>query len=158
MIELFQKESDAILEWSDCLVDEDSDMLQPGARIKNLITPKEVREDLNLPELFYHPKIKQVIYLNLYPGCFVESHNHLEMSYFHIKDGQMTFYGYDGVPYKTTHLVLETNSQAYFMMGDEKHTWEKGKMEELDVIHQNHYAENPGDTHIRFLYVDYYVN
>ena len=158
MIELFQKESFAIKKWCECLKPEDSDFIQPMARIKNIITPKEVREDLNLPELFYHSNIKQIIYLDLYPGCFVYSHNHLEMSYFYVENGQMMFVKYDGIPYKTTHFVLETNPLAYFVMGDERHTWEIDKMEEIDVIYQNHYADNPGETHIRFLYVDYYVS
>jgi hypothetical protein len=157
VIEIFKKESFAIRRWSKCLKSEDSDFLQPGARIKNIITPKEAREDLNLPKLFYHSNIKQVTYLNLYPGCFVESHNHLEMSFFYKKNGETIFVKYDGIPYKTTHFVLETNPLAYFVIGNTKHTWEKDKMEEIDVIHENHYAHNPGKTHIRFLYVDYYI-
>jgi hypothetical protein len=156
MIELLKEKSSAVRKWSECLKPEDSDFIQPAARIKNIITPKEVRKDLNLPELFYHHNIKQITYLDLYPGCFVQSHNHSEMSYFYEENGEMMFVEYDGIPYKTTHFVLETNPLAYFVMGDKRHTWEIDKMEELDVIYQNHYADNPGNTSIKFLYVDYY--
>ena len=143
-----------IKEWCSTLIDEETDIIQPSARIKIIKTPRKT--SYGLPEVLNKSWIRGLALFELLPGCYVYPHKHEDSSYTYIEDGEMIHVPWDGVEYKTTHVVLETNPEAYFMMEDVKHKWTQNVVEELDVIHQTHWAENPGITSIRFLYVDYY--
>jgi len=154
MLEYFIKNLDFIKEWCNTLQHEDTDVIQPFSRIKSIKTPKET--SLILPDVLNHSSIRGLALFELYPGCYVYPHNHKESSYAYIEDSQMIHVPWDGIPYKTTHIVLETNPDAYFIMENKKHTWNINHIEELDVINKIHWAENPGNTNIKFLYIDYY--
>jgi len=156
MIDYFIKNSEEILEWCNNLLPETNDVLQPLARIKPIKTPHEIK--YKIPPVLNKSFIRGLALFELYPGCYVYPHNHKDSSYAYIENGEMIHVPWDGVVYKTTHFVLQTNEDAYFMMGDVKHIWQMGVMEELDVIHKTHWATNPGKTSIRFLYIDYYEN
>jgi len=158
MIEELVKHSEEIKLWAASLLPEDSDISQPGATIKNLKTPVSVREDLNPPQLFFDSRIRHITYITLLPNSYVEMHNHENASYVLVEDGNYYLVPWDGIEYKTTHLVLETNDEAYFVFGDTRYTWVENKFEILDALHTFHYAENPASTPIRFLYFDYYEN
>lgn len=154
-IEDIKNNEDQIRNWSNCLSTEDSDMFQDAAIIKPLKNPVFSRQDLLTLELFHQERIRQITYINLFPGCEVLEHTHKYASYFTMENGNPTFYPAER-EYKTTHFVLETNEEAYFIFGNTKYFWKIGTYEELDVINTPHYANNLGKTHIRFLYFDYY--
>ena len=147
--------SSAIIEWSKCLHEEETDMFQTGATIKPLLNPIFKREDLLNKELLCLDNVRQITYINLFPGCEVCEHTHEYASYFVMENKQPIYFPAE-TNYKTTHFVLESNPNAYFVFDDKIYTWERGKFDELEVIYTPHYAVNPGPTNVRLLYFDYY--
>jgi len=154
MVEYFIQNFDVIKAWCNTLKPEDTDIVYEYSRIKSIKTPKQTSN--YIPTVLNKSWIRGLALFELFSGCYVYPHNHKESSYAYIENGEMIHVSWDGVPYKTTHFVLETNIDAYFMMGNKKHTWEVGVFEELDVIHNTHWAINSGNTPIKFLYIDYY--
>lgn len=159
MIEQLSANVEEIKLWAVNLLPEDTDIIQPGSVVKNIKTPVNIREDLNLPKIFYDDGIRHITYITLLPNSYVEWHNHEDMSYILYKDGNHYLVPWEGgKDYKTTHLVLETNDEAYYVFGDTTYKWVENKFEILDALHTLHRGSNPGSTPIRFLYFDYYEN
>ena len=154
-IEELKSRQDQIIKWSACLQPETTDMFQDAATIKPLKNPLFYRDDLLTLDFFLDDRIRQITYINLFPGCEVLEHTHRDASYFIMENESPIFYPADR-EYKTTHLVLETNDKAYFVFGNKIYKWRMDHYDELEVINTPHYAINPGNTHVRFLYFDYY--
>ena len=164
-INALRKHSSEIKSWASGLQIEDTDMFQPyddpQSAVKVIKTPITLIDDPNLPSFFLEDRIRTVLSMVLYPGCNVIRHNHMDMSFIVYNPYSPT--NYDNIPfdetdqpYQTTHLVLETNPDAWFMFGDKKYTWQHDKYDILDVLNMDHEACNGGKTNVRFLYFDFY--
>ena len=158
MLEYFSENLESIKKWCNTLQHEKTDVLPPLApplsRVKTIKNPVET--SYALPQVLDKDSIRSLALFELYPGCYVSSHNHRDSSYVYVKNNKVINVPWDGIPYKTTHIVLETNPDAYFVVGHEKHRWDLNTVIEFDVLHKDHWAENPGNTKIKFLYIDYY--
>jgi hypothetical protein len=159
MIEQLSKHSEEINLWATTLLPEETDIFEPKTTIKNLRSKFGDRYDLNVPKIFYDKNIRYVNYTIIMPESYVALHNHENVSYI-LKGNPKNIYvpWEGGEDYKTTHFVLQTNDQAYYVFGNTRYKWIKNKFENLDALHTLHYANNPAKTPIRFLYIDYYEN
>jgi hypothetical protein len=159
MIDSIKNNSEKIKEWSKTLIRENTDIIHPGVISKNIKTHISMREELNPPDIFYDSMIRHVNYSIFLPQSYIGLHNHEEASFVINANDEYEYIPWDGIrEYKTTHFVLETNSEAYFVFGETLYKWIENKFEVLDALHTLHYAENPGKTPIRFFYIDYYEN